>query len=129
MQHRLLEYSPEAEMFETENFEWAEEADPAVLPETEEMELASELLAIKDEQDLDFFLGKLIRGVARRLGRVIGSPAFKAIGGVLKGVAEAAFPISGRTLGAFPWRTSRNDDRRQACVHRQAARSAWNSRA
>jgi hypothetical protein len=101
VQNPLLEYSPEAEMFETENFEWAGEADFCVLRETEEMELASELLAIKDEQELDLFLGKLIRRVGRGLGKAIRSPTFKAIGGVLKGVAKAALPIAGRALGAF----------------------------
>jgi hypothetical protein len=101
MQNRLLEYSPEPEMFETDNFEWAGEAAFTVLPETEEMEAASELLAIKDEQDLDLFLGKLIRRVGRGLGKVIRSPAFKAIGGVLKGVAKTALPIAGRAFGAF----------------------------
>jgi hypothetical protein len=101
MQNLLTEYSPEAEMFETENFQWTGKAGSGVLEETEEMELASELLAINDEQELDLFLGKLIQRVGRGLGKIVRSPAFEAIGGVLKGVAKNALPIAGGALGTL----------------------------
>jgi hypothetical protein len=101
MQTALMEYQPELELFEQENREWAGETGPGVLGETEEMALTAELLAIRDEGELDQFLGKLIRSVGRGLRKIIRSPVFRAIGGVLKGVTKTVLPIAGGALGTF----------------------------
>jgi hypothetical protein len=66
-----------------------------------EMELASELLEISTEDELDHFLGKLISSVGRGIGKVVRSPIGRALGGVLKTVAKRALPIAGGALGSF----------------------------
>ncbi len=69
--------------------------------EAEEMELAAQLLEITDEAELDQFLGNLFKKVSGAVGRVIKSPVFRGLGGVLKGVAKKALPIAGGALGTF----------------------------
>lgn len=101
MQNPLAEYNPEMETFESEQFEMAGPAGIGVLSETDEMELAAELLEIQDEQELDQFLGGLIKKVGRSVGKFVRSPIGKAIGGVLKGVVKKALPIAGGALGSF----------------------------
>ena len=71
--------------------------------ETEELELAVELLSVASEEELDQFLGKLVRGAwkgLKKVGSVVGKIA-KPLGGVLKGVAKAALPFVGGALGSF----------------------------
>src|SRR5262245_10096582 len=58
------------------------------LTEAQEIELASELLEITSEQELEQFLGGLFKKVARGVGTFIKSPVGRALGGVLKGVAK-----------------------------------------
>lgn len=101
MQNPLTEYNPELETFESEQFEWSGEATGEVLNEAELMELASELLEIRDEQELDRFLGSLIKKVGRGLGTIVRSPIGRAIGGALKGIAKKALPLAGGALGAW----------------------------
>jgi hypothetical protein len=71
------------------------------LPEVMEDELASELLEVSNEQELDHFLGNLFNKIAGTIGRVIKSPVGQALGGVLKQVAKKALPIAGGALGTF----------------------------
>lgn len=71
------------------------------LSETEEVELASELLEIGSEQELEQFLGNLFKGVSRAVGGLIKSPIGKALGGVLKNVAKQALPMVGGALGSM----------------------------
>jgi len=71
--------------------------------EAEEIELAAELLSISSEEELDQFLGKLIKGAwkgIKKVGKFVGKIA-KPLGGVLKGVAKAALPFVGGALGSF----------------------------
>jgi hypothetical protein len=72
-----------------------------VISEEEEMALAAELLEIQSEEELDRFLGKLIKRVARGASSFIRSPVGKMIGGVLRQVAKRALPIAGKALGTF----------------------------
>lgn len=71
--------------------------------EIEEIELATELLSISSEEELDQFLGKLVkrawRGV-KKVGRVVGRIA-KPFTGVIRGVVKAALPVVGGALGSF----------------------------
>ena len=71
--------------------------------ESEEMELAAELLSVTSEEELDQFLGKLFKGAWRgikKVGKFVGKIA-KPLGGVLKAVAKKALPIVGGALGSF----------------------------
>lgn len=71
------------------------------LPEAMEDELASELLEVSSDQELDHFLGSLFHRVASGIGKVIKSPIGQALGGILKTVAKKALPIAGGALGTF----------------------------
>jgi hypothetical protein len=100
-----LEYASEMPGFEAEQFEFSEaewgNASGGVLSEAEEYELATELLGVGSEAELDQFLGDLIRKVAKGAGKLVRSPIGQAVGGVLKGVAKKALPLAGGTLGAM----------------------------
>ena len=102
---RLMEYDPEMELFEQEEYEWGETGwggeTESVLSEADEMALAAELLNVTNEDELDLFLGGLIKKVGGAVGKFVKSPLGKAIGGVLKGVAKKALPIAGGALGAY----------------------------
>ena len=99
-----LEYGSELPGFEAERFDyespWATESG-AVLSEAEEYELASELLGVSSEEELDQFLGGLIKKVAQGAGKLFRGPVGQAVGGVLKGVAKKALPLAGGALDAL----------------------------
>jgi uncharacterized protein (DUF697 family) len=97
MQNLLSEYNPEMEMFESEQFEWSGETTGEVIGEGELMELAAELLEVRDEQELDRFLGD----VFKKVKAFAGSSAGKAVGGMLKGVLKKALPLAGGVAGTF----------------------------
>ena len=97
MQNPLSEYNPEMEMFESEQFEWSGETTGEVVGEDELLELAAELLEVRDEQELDRFLG----GVFKKFKQFANSTAGKAVGGMLKGVLKKALPIAGGVAGTF----------------------------
>ena len=101
MPNPLIEYEPELETFEGEQLERSGGGGAGVLTEIDEMELAAQLLEIRDERELDQFLGGLIRKVGRAVGKVVRSPIGRAIGGALKGVVKTALPIAGGALGTF----------------------------
>ncbi len=71
------------------------------LPEAQEVQLASELLEIGSEQELEQFLGNLFKSVARGVGGFIKSPVGRALGGILKNVAKKALPVVGGALGSM----------------------------
>src|ERR1700733_9152797 len=88
--------------FEQEQFEFAQgEASTEVFGETEEMELASELLEITNEAELDRFLGDLISRAGRAIGNFVRTPQAKAIGGLLKGAAKQVLPGIGSAVGSY----------------------------
>lgn len=71
--------------------------------EVEESELASELLGLSSEQEMDQFLGKVFkrawrgaRGLSRSLGSVAGP-----LSGMLKGVAKKMLPMAAGAAGTF----------------------------
>lgn len=108
-----MEYSSELPGFQAEQFEYGEYGEfgeseatagtlgESVLSEADEIQLASELLAVNSEAELEQFLGSFIRKVGSVAGKVIRSPIGQAIGGVLKGVAKKALPLAGGALGAY----------------------------
>lgn len=79
--------------------EYSGELSGEVFHETMEMELASELLNVSNEQELEQFLGKLIKRAAGAVGKFARSSAGRAIGGFLKSAAKKALPWAGRALG------------------------------
>src|SRR6185369_2987197 len=85
MSNGLAEYNPQMESFEYD-FE-AENSESGVFNESEEMELAAELLEVRDEAELEQFLGDLIKKAGSAIGKAVKSPIGQAIGDVLKAAA------------------------------------------
>ena len=105
-----MEYSPEMEAYEQEQFGYGEtewegeaewEAETGVFSEAEEMELAAELLGVSSEGELDQFLGDLIKKAGRAVGQFVRSPVGQQIGGLLKGAAKKALPNVASTIGGY----------------------------
>ena len=81
---------------EMESFEYSRSG---VLSESQEMELAAELMEVNSEQELEQFLGDLIKKAGGAIGGLIKSPIGQALGGALKGVAKQVLPMAGQALG------------------------------
>ncbi len=80
-----------------ETYEYEQEGEYGELGSEMETELAAELLEINNEQELEQFLGDIVKSV----GSFIKSPIGQAVGGVLKQVAKTALPAVGGALGSF----------------------------
>ena len=93
-----MEYSNE--QFEFGEGEWSGEAGGS-FSEAEEMELATELLSVSNEGELDRFLGDLVSRATQAVGSFVRSPIGQAVGGVLKGVAKKALPMAGSAIGGY----------------------------
>jgi hypothetical protein len=96
----------EAGPFEAEQLEFAQAETPygetgEVLGETEQMELASGLLEVTSEAELDRFLGDLIGRAGQAIGKFVRSPEGQAIGGILKGAATQVLPGIGSAVGGY----------------------------
>src|SRR6185436_18412999 len=66
-----------------------------ILSENEELELAMELLSVQHEQELEQFLGSLVRSVGRGLksiGKFVGKNVLPVIGPALKQLAKTTLP-------------------------------------
>jgi hypothetical protein len=105
-----LEVQSEAEMFEAfplraKHFEFPQPETAGesgeVFGETEQMELASELLEVTNEAELDRFLGDLIHRAGQAVGKFIKSPEGQAIGSALKGAAKQVLPAIGSAVGGY----------------------------
>src|SRR5215475_2432954 len=99
-----LEYTHEAGPFQQEEFEFQEFGSGMMqeeLSEQEEIQLAHELLAVNNEQELEQFLGSFLKRAVSTVGQIAKSPIGQAIGGVLKGVAKKALPMAGAALGGW----------------------------
>ncbi|MFO1155219.1 MAG: hypothetical protein U1E42_16380 [Rhodospirillales bacterium] len=92
---------PEAFEFE-DSFEVAEELDSeALFNEADEIDLASELLAVSSDQELDYFLRKAFRRATRAVGRAVQGPIGRRLGGMLRSLARKALPIAAGAVGGF----------------------------
>jgi hypothetical protein len=69
--------------------------------EAAEMEQAAALLDVRNEQELENFLGDLINTVSKGVSNFANSSVGQALGGVLKNVAKTALPIAGKALGTY----------------------------
>lgn len=102
-------FQAEATDYAVQEYEnpWANESDyelyeGVTFNEQMEMELATELLEVQTEEELDQFLGKLIRRAAPQgVRNFLQSNAGRALGGVLKRVAKHALPIAGKVVGGM----------------------------
>jgi hypothetical protein len=98
-----LEASNEFGEFESEQFEFPGELQE-VFNEGEQMELAAELLEVGDEQELNHFLGNLIRKASGLLGKAANSPLGQSLGGILKSAAKnaalQAVPVISDAIGS-----------------------------
>lgn len=98
------EFEPEFDEVPADEFEFSGDGqgedsfeNEGSFNETEEMELAAELLAVNNEGELDQFLGKMLRKV--RVG--LKSPLGRTLGGLLKGAVKKALPTLGGMAGNF----------------------------
>lgn len=66
-----------------------------------EMELATELLGVTNEAELEQFIGGLFKKVAGAAKNFARSSTGKALGGFLKSAAKKALPIVGKAAGTF----------------------------
>jgi hypothetical protein len=71
------------------------------VPELQEVELATELLEVGSEAELDRFLGDLMRRAAGAARGFVRSPTGQALGGILKQAAKQALPVIGRGVGSL----------------------------
>jgi hypothetical protein len=86
---------------ETFEYDFESEGEGYLLNESEVAELASELMEVNGEQELEQFLGDLIKKAASAAGSFIKSPTGKALGGILKDAAKKALPMVGGALGGW----------------------------
>ena len=71
-----------------------------VFDETEEMELAADLLSLGSEAELDESLRKLIRSAARAVNGTVTRDVGTALGGAIKTVAQDLVPVMGAPAAA-----------------------------
>jgi uncharacterized protein (DUF697 family) len=69
--------------------------------EEQEIELAAELLSLSQDQELDQFLGNLIRRAGKAAGKIVRSPIGQALGGLLRQAAKKALPVVGGAVGSY----------------------------
>lgn len=104
------EYDEFENEYESDEFEFEDEYEDewesgdqmeseSPFSESEEMELAAELLAVESEAELDQFLGGLIKKAAGGISRFAKSGVGKKVFGVMKGLAKKALPFAGKALG------------------------------
>jgi hypothetical protein len=72
-----------------------------MLGEVRELELASSLLEVSNEYELDQFLGDLISKASRAIGNIARSPIGHALGGILKTAAKQVLPLAGQAIGSY----------------------------
>jgi hypothetical protein len=74
-----------------------------VFNEAEQMELAAELLEVRDEQELNYFLGNVIKKASGVLGKAVKSPLGQSLLSILKNAAKnaagQAIPVVSDAIG------------------------------
>lgn len=81
-----------------ETFEF-ESYDSEAESEAFEMEMAAQLLEVTSDEELEQFLGNLVKAASSAARGFINSPTGRALGGVLKNAAKKALPQVGRIIG------------------------------
>lgn len=75
--------------------------DESPFDEGEVMEMASEMLEVSSEEEMEEFIGKLFKKVARKAKKFMRSSVGRKLGGMLKGVAKKVIPLAGRAVGTY----------------------------
>jgi uncharacterized protein (DUF697 family) len=98
----LFEFEEEnesnGEPSEADAFPFRSEQDE-VFDEAEVNEIAAELLSVSNQQELNDFLGSLIKKAGGAIGKIVKSTIGQHLGSYLKSAAGKALPIAGRVLG------------------------------
>jgi len=94
------EYESEPE-HESEGEGQSEGESDSPFNEIEEMELAAELVGVTEEEELDQFIGSLLKRAARSVGKVLKTPIGQQVGGLIKGAVKKALPSVGAAVGGF----------------------------
>ncbi len=88
------------ESFEYE-FEGEAQNEAEVFGEAEMEALATELMEVQSEAELEQFLGSLIKKAGSAIGSFVKSPVGQALGGVLKSAVKRGLPTVGSALGGM----------------------------
>jgi len=95
------EFDEHSQELDEDSGELGDGDSEGVFDEVEQSELASDLLAISDDHELDQFLGSLLKKVGKKLKPLTGSVA-NQVGGLLKGAIKSALPtVAGMAGAAF----------------------------
>jgi hypothetical protein len=89
----LTEFSPQLEFAATPLLELEDESGRGVFGESQELELASRLLEVVNDEQLDQFLSDLIRKGGTATGSVVAPSDRRAIKDVLKGAIYRILPM------------------------------------
>jgi hypothetical protein len=90
----LTEYSPQMEFASGPASEFEDESERGLFGESQELEWASRLLEVANEQQLDHFLHDMIREVGAAAGPAFHSSDAQAIAGVLKHAVHEVLPAN-----------------------------------
>jgi hypothetical protein len=71
------------------------------LSEMQEAQLAAELLEIGSEQELDHFLGDLVKKAASFAGKALNLPTGSSLTSILKSLGKKVLPMAGGALGTM----------------------------
>jgi len=93
------EYEGEWETLELEGEYEGEYEGEGEGAETEELEQATAFLEVSSEQELDRFIGNLVRSAAGAVGDFARSKTGRQLGGILKQAARKALPVVGQGIG------------------------------
>lgn len=93
-----LEFDVETSEYESTDAEYPQ-YEARVFDEAQEMELASELLTVGNEAELDQFIGGLIKQAVPAIGKALKSPVAQKLGGFLKGAAKKVLPAAAQAVG------------------------------
>jgi len=99
-----LEIESDLEEFESDQYEYAQapsQREATVFSDTDEMELAAELLATTDEQELDQFIGKVIGQAGEVAGKPVKGKLGSKLGGFLKGALKKVLPTVAGAAGTL----------------------------
>jgi len=102
------EYEGDIDSFEYDEYEgeyeggedfYGEMESDSPFDETEEMELAADLLGVTNEEELEQFLGSLFRKIKNTVGRVVRSPIARNLFKFAKPLIRRALPMAGGAVG------------------------------
>lgn len=100
------EDTPPSSEFEMEDYEYYNMEQEEEITDREgtfnemtEMELASELLSLNNEMELDHFFGGAFKKVLGGLSGILNSPQGKILKDLLKNVAKKGLPLAGAAVG------------------------------